>query len=213
MKKITWVFLVFLIAGCTSSRITSSWKAKDITLKHYDKILVLGIIGEPDRTLCENMEEHLAGDLKALGYNAISAMDTYGPKAFEKMNEAEALNLLFTEDIEGVVTIVLLDKEKERYYLPAQVQYSPYVFYQNHFWRYYNSMHGRIYSPGYYATDTRYFWESNFYDLRDWKLLYSAQSQSFEPGSTRALAHEYGQLIVKDIVKNAFLTPVPLKSF
>lgn len=216
MKKIAWFILLLVVVGCNSSRITSSWKAADVTPKEYGKILVLGMIGEPDRTLREEMEQHLAGDLKEQGYNAVSAVQTYGPKAFENMTEGEALKSLYTKEIDGVITIVLLNKEKERYYMPAQVQYSPYANYQNHFWRYYSSMYDRIYSPGYYATDTRYFWESNFFDLNDWKLLYSVQSQSFEPESARALAHEYGQLIVKDMIKNTLIQQrkaAGLKSF
>ncbi|NDF99240.1 MAG: hypothetical protein EB101_10010, partial [Chitinophagia bacterium] len=49
-------------------------------------------------------------------------------------------------------------------------------------------------------TNTRYFWESNLYDLSDGKLIYSAQSQSFDPSSSDVLGREYGKLIVDDIL-------------
>lgn len=215
MKQLKWIILTLLIAGCSTSRVTTSWKADGVTPKKYNKILVLGLIGDPDRTIREQMEQHLAGDLKELGYNAVSAIAEYGPKAFENMTEAGAIKLLFTEEVSAVVTIVLLNKEKEKYYVPGRVRYSSHAVYQDRFWRYYSTMHDRIYAPGYYTTDTRYFWESNFYDLEDWTLLYSVQSQSFDPASTQSLAHEYGQMIVKDMVKNNVLQkqePV-LKSF
>lgn len=202
MKNVIWIAFIFLFAGCSSSRITSSWKDNASNPKKYDKILVLGIIGEPDRTIREKMEQHLAGDLKDMGYNAVTASQEYGPKTFEGMNETEAINLLSERGIQAVVTIVLLDKEKERYYTPAHIQHSPYARYQSTFWRYYNTMYDRVYAPGYYSTSTKYFWESNFYDLYDWKLLYSVQSQSFSPESTNGMAHEYGQMIVKDMAKN-----------
>lgn len=214
MKQLKWIISALLIAGCSTSHVTTSWKADGISPKKYDKILVLGLIGEPDRTIREQMEQHLAGDLKELGYNAVSAVTEYGPKAFENMTEAEAIKLLFTEQVSAVVTIVLLDKEKEKYYVPGRVRYSPYVVYQDRFWRYYSTMQDRIYAPGYYTTDTKYFWESNFYDLKDWTLLYSVQSQSFDPESTQVLAHQYGQMIVKDMVKNSVLQKQPvLRSF
>lgn len=215
MKRLTWLSFVFVITSCSSSRITTSWKETNITPKKYEKILVLALIGEPDRTIREKMEEHLADDLKNLGYNAVASIDEYGPKAFEDLKEADAISLLSEKGIEAVVTIVLLDKEKERYYVPAHVQHSPYAIYQSSFWRYYSTMYGRVYAPGYYTTDTKYFWESNFYDLYDWKLLYSVQSQSFDPSSTTNLAHEYGQMIVKDMVKNNVIQKqeVKLKSF
>jgi uncharacterized membrane protein YheB (UPF0754 family) len=36
-------------------------------------------------------------------------------------------------------------------------------------------------------------------------LLYSIQTQSFEPSSREELAHEYGKLIVKSLVTNNLL--------
>ncbi|MBL7743799.1 MAG: hypothetical protein JNN00_10035, partial [Chitinophagaceae bacterium] len=83
--------LVFFLIACSSTRITSSWKADNITARQYNKILVLGLINEPDRTVREEMEQHLVGDLKDMGYNAICSCDEFDPKAFDKMNEKEAL--------------------------------------------------------------------------------------------------------------------------
>jgi hypothetical protein len=215
MKKIHWLLLVLIITGCSSSRITTSWKAENAGSKKYSKILVLGLVGEPDRRMRDKMEQHMAGDLKDLGYNAVTSVEAYGPKAFENMTEADAIKLLFTEDIAAVVTIVLLNKEKEAYYLSSPNNHPRFPTYQDRFWNYYSRMHDRIYSPAYYTVDTRYFWESNLYDLSDWRLLYSVQSQSFTPGSTENLAHEYGQMIIKDMVKNNVLQKqvIPLKPF
>ena len=203
MKKIIGMLvLIFLAAGCTTSRITSTWKAENVVAKDYKKVMVLGLIREADRTIQENMENHLVDDLKDLGYNAVSALKEYGPKAFDKMDEDEALAKLKASGIDAVITIVLLDKEKERTYVPGRLIYSPYGYYYGRFWGYYGTIYRRIYEPGYYVTDTRYFWESNLYDLSDHQqLVYSVQTQSFAPANSDALGHEYGELIVKCMVK------------
>lgn len=207
MKKIIIVPVLFIIfTGCSSSRITSSWKAENVTPKAYHKILVLGLINEPDRTIREKMEEHIVGDLKGLGYNAVCSCNEFDPKAFENINEQEALEKLSNSGIDAVLTVVLLDKAKEKYYIPGRVYYSPYVIYHNRFYGYYRTMYDRVYQPGYYETSTKYFWESNFYTLEGKDLLYSAQSQSFDPASASSLSHEYGEMIVKDMVKNNVLT-------
>lgn len=207
MKKINLVVAGFLLlfAGCTSSKITTSWKAENITPKAYGKILVLGLINEPDRTIREKMEEHIVADLKALGYTAVCSCDEFNPKTFENLNEQQSLDKLSKSGIDAVITIVLLDKTKERYYVPGRVQYSPYYIYQNRFFGYYRTMYDRVYTPGYYAEDTKYFWESNFYELGEKHLLYSAQSESFDPLTTQTLAHEYGQMLVKDMVSKNVL--------
>lgn len=208
MKQFRYLLLLlFVLLGCTTSRITSTWKAENMQPKKYNKILVLGLIREADRSIREKMEEHLVGDLRELGYNATCACDEYGPKTFENMTEKEAINKLTNSGIDAVLTIVLLDKTKERYYVPGQVTYTPYVMYRNRFWGYYTTMYDRIYSPGYYAVETKYFWESNLYDMESKQLIYSVQTRSFDPSTTESLANEYGQLIVQDIAKNNLLLP------
>ena len=208
MKKIMKLLAVlFLFAGCgTTSYITNSWKAENVQPKKYDKIVVLGLIREADRSVRERMEEHIVGDLAALGYNAVCSCNEYNPKAFEGMNEQQAIDKLRNSGVDAVLTVTLLDKTREKYYVPGRVYYSPYYVYHNRFYSYYQTMYDRIYTEGYYVINTKYFWESNFYDIGKDQLLYSAQSQSFDPGSTEALSHEYGQMIVKNMVKNKILT-------
>ena len=115
MKTISWTAIVLLlvIAGCNSSRITSSWKAGDAEVRKYDKILVLGLTRESDRSIQENMENHLVGDLKEFGYNAVSSLQEYGPKVFDKMDEEAAIEKLKDSGVDAVITIVLLDKKKK----------------------------------------------------------------------------------------------------
>lgn len=209
MKK----FIVLLIAalvmsyGCSSpTRITSIWKAPDSSPKSYNKVMVLGIIREADRNIRIQMEGHLVADLKDLGYNVFSAYQVYGPKMFQNMSEEQANEWLAKDGVDAVVTIVLLDKQREKNYVPGRVMYSPYVTYHSRVWGYYHSLYTRIEEPGYYEQTTKYFWESNFYDLTESKLLFSAQTQSFEPSSADELAHEYGLKIIQAMTKNNILT-------
>ena len=197
MKKFKWITLALLLmaAGCSTSKITSSWKAENTAPQKYNKILVLGLIRETDRTIQEKMENHFVGDLKDLGYNAVSSLQEYGPKAFDKMDEEAAIVKLKTGGVNAVITIVLLNKEKERKYMPAR------AYFLNDFWDYYGSRRRLIYEPGYYISETKYFWESNFYDMSNQALLYSVQTQSFSPNNTESMGHEYGQIIVKNMVK------------
>jgi hypothetical protein len=206
MKKIFYTALLLLLSGsCNTSKITTSWKAQNAVAKKYSKILVIGLIREADRTIREKMENHLVGDLHDIGYNAVPALSEYGPKAFDNMSETAVLDKLKNSGVDAVITIVLLDKEKEKSYVPARVYYSPYNYYQKRFWGYYDVLSRRIYEPDYYVTSTKYFWESNLYDMSEQKLLYSAQTESFDPSSAESMGHEYGKMIVKDMVKENVL--------
>lgn len=202
---IVFICLLFLAACATSSRITNSWKSGIEPAEKYNKILVLALYEEKQMHARQQMENHLVGDLKNLGYNAVSAMDEYGPKAFRDMKEEAVVDKLQNSSIDAIITIVLLDKTKERFYVPGNIYYSPYGPYYRHFWGYYSTMYNRIYTPGYYVTNNRYFWESNLFDVASKELIYSVQTESFDPASSETLAHEYGQLIVKDMVKKQVL--------
>lgn len=205
VKYIALVVALVLFAGCSSTSITSTWKASGFTARKYNKVMVVGIIRDADKMVKQKMEGHLVDDLRALGYNAVSAFDVYGPRAFQDMEEEKITAKLAKEDIDAVITVVLLDKEKERYYTPGRVIYSPYVTYHYRFPGYYRSIYYRIDEPGYYNVSTRYFWESNFYDLRENKLIYSVQTESFDPSSTESLAHQYGQKIIQVMIKDKVL--------
>ena len=166
---------------------------------------MLGLTRESDRSIQENMENHLVGDLKEFGYNAVSSLQEYGPKVFDKMEEEAAIEKLKDSGVDAVITIVLLDKKKERRYVPGTLYYSPYGYYYNRFWGYRVVLSRRIYETGYYVTDTKYFWESNLYDMKTQKLIYSVQTRSFEPASLENMAHDYGTLIVKNMVREKVL--------
>lgn len=204
LKIVASSLLLFWSCGPTS-RITSSWKAPEVEAKKYTKIVVLGLIRDADRTIREKMEQHMVGDLKELGYDAVCSCEEYNPKAFEGLNEKEAIAKLRNSGVDAVLTVTLLDKQKEKYYVPGRITNASNYIYHNSFYGYYQTMNERIYSAGYYVIDTKYFWESNFYDLVSNSLLYSVQSQSFDPASTESLSHEYGQIIVKDMLKNKVL--------
>jgi hypothetical protein len=197
--------VMLLLVACTGPKITNVWKAQDAQPAIYGKIMVIGLVRDSDHALCERLETHFAEDLAKLGYNAVSAYRQYGPKAFDGMMERDAINKIKMSGADAVITIVLLDKAREKYYVPGKIYYSPYVAHSNRFWGYYSTMYGRIYEPGYYQVDTKYFFESNLYDMRTDKLVYSIQTQSFDPASTDRLGHEYGKLIVKSMVEDRVL--------
>ncbi|MBU3713718.1 MAG: hypothetical protein FGM46_02080 [Ferruginibacter sp.] len=197
--------LVMMFSGCSSSTITSSWKSDKSISKSFKKILVIAITGNQNHGLRENMESHLAEDLKQRGYTVIQSFQEYGPKSFEGINEKEALDKFKNSGVDAVITITMLNKEKERHYVPGRVYYTPYFFYHRRFWGYYTTIQQRIYEPGYYTEQTNYFWESNLYDLSDNTLLYSVQTKTFNAPSSESIGHEYGRLIVKDMTEKGVI--------
>jgi len=107
--------------------------------------------------------------------------------------------------VDGIMTIVLLDKSKERDYVHGHIFYTPYAMYYDRFWGYYRTIHGRVYATGYYVINTEYFWESNLYDASDKHLVYSVQTKSFNPVNSELLAHEYGLKIINNMMNEGVI--------
>ena len=192
--------LFFLPGACSNSKVTSSWKPADAsTLAPGNKILVLGIIREKDIRLRMQMEGYLVDALKARGLNAVSAYTLYGPKMFGNKDEETVLGQLRNSGINEVFTIALLDHARERNFQPGGLYpYSP-------FWGYYNYWYGQIYNPGYISVTTKFYWESNLYDVASKKLLYSVQSQSSDPSSAASMGKDYSKAVLKNMTKQGLI--------
>src|SRR5689334_3504091 len=114
MKKI-WLFIVVILAGCSTSQITSSWKNTAVPVQKFDPVMVVGIMNDADSGLCRKMEQRFADKLKELGYNAFSSIAVYGQKEYNNIQEEEVFKLIYTRNIAAVITIELIGKEKEVY--------------------------------------------------------------------------------------------------
>jgi hypothetical protein len=194
------LFTIAILTSCSSSKLTSSWTATNASvLATSNKILVLGIIQDKDIRLRMQMEGWLVDGLKAKGYNAVSAYTLYGPKMFDNKSEEAVLAQLHNSNIDEVFTIALLDKSRQRQYQPGTIYPSP-------FWGYYSYMYGQVYSPGYTTVTTRFFWETNLYDVRTKALLYSAQSETYNPSSASNMARDNSTTILKNMIKKGLIT-------
>ena len=208
MKKIFLILCAAVLFSCQTSKITATWTDKNVSPKKYNKILVLGVLKDNDLELQSKMEKHLAGDLNDLGYSAFAASNVFPSGTFIKGDTVKAIEALNSKGFDAVLTVVLLNKEKEKYYVPGRKEYTPnapYAPYDDPFDRYYYTMHDRIQTEGYYGADIKIFWESNFYDRYSRKMIYSSQTRSFDPGSKEKLAHYYGVLLANNLVKSKVL--------
>ncbi len=209
MKKLFFIPLLAFLISCQPTKITQTWTAKNVKPKQYNKVLVLGMLIDNDYELQTLMENHIADDLKELGYRAVAANKMFPPGTFVKGDTTRAVTAMEGKGFDAILTIVLLDKDKERFYVPGKiVDYSNYNSYSR-FDIYYNTVAERIYAPSYFGEETKYVWENNFYDLINRQMIYSARSRSFDYTSKTTLAHTYGQLMVSSLVdKKVLLKPV-----
>jgi hypothetical protein len=198
--------LLILTVSCNSTKIASTWKADGYTSRTYKQFIVWAIVSENDTALKRKMEKHLAGDLREAGYNAVSATDIYGPKNYSREQEEEVVSLFKKSGVDALVTLILLDKSKETNFYPPGITYIPGSdMGYNYAGRYLTDTYQKIYSPGYYATDTKYFWEGNLYSMKEEKLVYIVKTNSFNPASIEKLAHENGKMIINNMIRSKII--------
>lgn len=166
--------------------------------------MVWGLITEKDSSTRRLMETHLVNDLVSKGYHAVSSTDVYREKAYKKFSSAEILEEFKNTGIDAVITFALLDKQKKEKYYPGGLHNEPVNMYGN-LDKYYSTIYEKVFTPGYYISTTTYFWETNFFELPGGTITYAARTKSFDPSTTNELAHENGQLIIKDMVKKKLI--------
>ena len=202
--SIFFVALLFSLYGCSGSQIITSWKSPD----HYDnykRIMVVGIIKDTGIALRKQMETHLVNDLKVIGYNAVSALDEFGEGGLGGLEQEQTYVTLCNRGIDAVITIALLDRKKEKYYVPARVKYYSNLYYYNRIWNYNTIQADMGLINGGYEEIPSFLWESIFFDLETLSPIYSVQTKTFDPVSLKAMSHEYGKLIIKDMLKKKLL--------
>jgi hypothetical protein len=208
MKSLLLLPVTAVLLSCQPTKITQSWAVENTSPKKYKKVLVLGIMPAADSQLQKQMENHLADDLRAMGYLAIASNKVFSVTAFGNGDSVYTSSLIKNNGFEGVLTIVLIDKQKNKYYVPGKItNYSEYDGYSR-FNKYYNTVSEQVFTPGYYGEETRYTWENNFYNIGNGYLIYSTRTRSFDYTSKTILAHTYGQLMIQNLLdKNILIKP------
>jgi hypothetical protein len=207
MKMIFAIILFYLLTSCGNTHILSSWKADGASTDRYKKILVLGIAGSKDATLREEMEITLSKTLQEKCPSVVSAWQFYGPTYFEQMSEQDATAKVKQDGFEAVMEIVLLDKGKEKNYIPGRVLYSIYAVAHSQWYQGYRVFYDHIYQPGYFTPATSYTLETNFYSTKTDILEYAAAAKSYDSSASKtAQAVEFGKAVVQDMVKQGILT-------
>jgi hypothetical protein len=207
MRK-KWLFIALILTGCSTTQITSSWKNPNVLDQKFNPVMVVGIMKDTDSSLCRKIEQRFADKLKEFGYNAFSSIAVYGPHEYDNIQEEEIFKLIDARHIAAVLTVELLEKQKEIYPAP--------LWLDNEYYRHIRPFEQPRMDPlEHYLFQTNYIWESNYYDMNGFLMLYSVRSKSYEPGSEKRLVKEYSKLILDDMIKKGLLQKqvVVLKAF
>jgi hypothetical protein len=190
MKRITNSLLValamFIIAaGCgPAQKVTSSWRnPKNDPNKKYSKIFIAALVSRQNVRV--SLENHMAAAAAAQGFQVVKSTDVFAP-TFTHSTAPDMDTMLSKIRELGcdlIYTVSLVDRQSETRYVPGNTMYAPYPGYGMAFRGYYGYMYPYAWDPGYYTTDKTYFMEGNLFDAATESLMWSVQTESYNPES------------------------------
>lgn len=195
-KNIIYLLLAFVLFECCAptTYITGSWKSPASATQQYKNILVAALT---DNTIAKaTLENDMA---EALGKNVavIKSIDEFPPNiSGSDSSKVSIMNKVKNKNIDAILTISILSKETESRYIPGRSPYDPLGYpYNVDFWGYYDYWYPHF-NQGYYTQNKVYYIETNLYDSKTEKLIWSAQSKTYDQDNLQAFSREFAGIIV-----------------
>jgi hypothetical protein len=168
-----------MIACGPTTKLEKSWAdpSFNASMKPFTKILVVAPLR--DQNSQRIAEDKIVKQLK---------QGTTGVQSYTYLQPADtAVTLveskLKNDGFDGLIVMRLTTIEKSLSYNPGTYYGYPYGGYYGYHGYGYYGYYGGGYSPGYYSEDKTFLVETNFYSLRDRKLLWSGTTSTLNPTS------------------------------
>ena len=197
MKRSAFIYL-FLLVAC-SPKLSSDWTKDGYQGHSFKKIAVVGI---SDNLKARISFEDRAVDLfKKKGVNAVAGINVFPPNMSEEDQKPKNLiKIIERHQLDGVITMSLVDSEESERYRPGESYTYPSGYYR--FGRYYVRTYNTVRTPGYYESTKSYLIEAIFYDvsgeLYEGKetMVWKGQSSLVDPSSIESAAKSFTKKLV-----------------
>ncbi|HKL33493.1 MAG TPA: hypothetical protein VJ919_13210 [Tangfeifania sp.] len=208
MKRLIRLFTLFFSSAIllaianscgTSTMVTGTWQKPAVT-ETYDNIMVTALV--PTTSSRSAIERSMVANLREEGTDASQSIDVIPPRLIEEEDKKrEIQNTIIRDGFDGVLTITLIDEDTETRYVRGSGMYRPYPYYgfYGNFWGYYDYWYPRFYEPGYYVENKVYYMETNLYDAQTEDLVWSAQSETYDPIDLESFAEGFSEEIVEEL--------------
>lgn len=204
MKKysVKWfgclVGFVSVIISCTGTEITHKKLEETYTGKPVSDILVIAITGNEHNR--RSFENKFVAQLKSVGVDAISSEEAIAmPPDLELKKEAILAAVNQFENDAVIITHLIGKEVKDVYTRGGSGGPGFYGFYH----RRYSYAH----DPGYSSTSTTVRLETNLYDVKTEKLIWSGKSKTLSKDSKDHLINDVIKTVIKDLQNNKLIAP------
>ena len=193
--KLPSVLTVLLfVSSCATTKLTSTWKDADYTGGNFKSVLIVGAAEKlTDRI---RFEDAFVKQFQAIGMDAFSSFSVTSPnKAVDKDTIKAAAEKM---GVAAVLVTHLIGVEKKDVYVPPISHPVPYGS-RYQFENYYRSVIDYVHVPGYTTQQEYVTLESNLFDARTEKMIWSATSETFEPNSIKEVIDSLSKVVIKSL--------------
>ncbi len=191
------ISVLALLSSCaTTTKLISSWKDDNYAGGHIKSIMIVGVSKDKNnRTLFERV---FVEQFKRKGVEAVASIDILSkdeePGKDAIKGAAEKLG------IETVMVTHLVSVDKDVEVIPATYEYVP-VHRYDQLGAYYTQTYARQVAPAYAIDITTVQLESNIYETKTEKLIWSAQSRTISEAFEGEAKYEIIKNVTKSLVK------------
>ena len=198
MNRTTLMTLIAAVAlvaaSCnTSTKMMETWRDPTYTPHVASKVLVIGL-GINDRQT--HMFESIMGE--HLGERKVTVVpgSTVMPKDSVQIEELKKIVQNTGSELAIVTRLKGVETEKE--YVPGTTAYVPTSAHYG-FYPYYYSSYALVHTPGYVTEYKVFKVETNVYDVKDAKLIWSGLSRTADPTDPSDAMHSLAAAVVREL--------------
>ena len=185
----------FLVISCAGTELTQEQIDEAYTGNPVSDILVIAITGNEHNR--RSFEKKFVAQLKSVGVDAVSSEEAIPMPANLELKKEMILNAVNQYKNDAVIITHLIGKEeKDVYTRSGSAHRGFYGFY-----------HSRYSDPGYSSTSTTVRLETNLYDVKTEKLIWSGKSKTWSKDSKDKIINDVIKTVIKNLQQNKLIAP------
>ena len=197
MKKIPvkWFgylfYFAFLIISCAGTDVTQKQVDDAYKEKPVSDILVIAITGNEHNR--RSFEKKFVAHLKSVGVEAVASEESIPMPPDLDLKKETILNAVNQYENDAVIITQLTGKEARDVYNRGGVTRMGYFSYSR--------------NPGYSSTSTTVRLETNLYDAKTGKLIWSGMSKTLSKDSTDQIMNDVIKAVITKLKQNKLIVP------